>query len=273
MRALSVSGRSRSKRTATLLGYQIRNVARGRAVIGYGLALMLVAWALVRFGGGTSRALLSMGNVVLIVVPLVSLVLGTIHFYDSREFDELVLAHPVDRRQLFQGLYLGLTIPMSVAYLVAVLLPLSLGGMDAGSLGAVLTLAFTGVALTAIFVALAYWIAVRFDEPMKGLGLVLATWLFFGVLYDGFVLMTANAFSAYPLERPMLALMMLNPVDLARVMLLMQLDVAALMGYTGAVFKSFFGGAVGPVVAIAVLAIWTAGPFWLGMRRFDRKDL
>lgn len=266
-------GRAHTRRTLKLLGYQIRNVARGRAVIGYGVTLLLVAWALVRFGGGTSRALLSMGNVVLIVVPLVSLVLGTIHFYDAREFDELVLTHPVDRRQLFRGLYFGLTIPMSLAYLVAVLLPLSLGGIDAGSLGAVFTLAFCGVFLTAIFIALAYWIAVKFDEPMKGLGLVLATWLFFGVLYDGFVLLAANAFSAYPLERPMLVLMMLNPVDLARVLLLMQLDVAALMGYTGAVFKAFFGGALGPLLSVTMLSAWVAGPFWMGMRIFDRKDL
>ncbi len=267
------SGASRSRQTATLLRYQVRNVARGRAVIGYGLILMLVVWALVRLGGDAGRALLSVGNVVLIVVPLVSLVLGTIHFYDAREFDELVLAHPVGRRQLYRGLYFGLTIPMAVAYLVAILLPLGFGGLSIQSLGAVFTLAVTGVLLTAVFVALAYWIAVRFDDPMKGLGLVLALWLFFGVLYDGFVLMAANAFSAYPLERPMLALMMANPVDLARVMLLMEMDMAALMGYTGAVFKAFFSGSAGALISAAVLTLWVVGPFWLGMRRFDRKDL
>ena len=82
-------------------------------------------------------------------------------------------------------------------------------GIEAESVAPVVTLAVTGVLLTAIFVALAYWIATRIHEPMKGLGLALAVWLFSTVLYDGLVLLVANEFWAYPLERPMLVLMML----------------------------------------------------------------
>ncbi|MGI9627965.1 MAG: ABC transporter permease [Longimicrobiales bacterium] len=259
--------------SSKLFRYQLRNVSRAKAVIGYGVLLTLIAWSLVHFGGSTSRAILSLGNVVLIVVPLVALVFGTVHFYESREFDELVLAHPVHRRQLYSGRYFGLIVPMSLAYAVAVLIPMGAAGIESESLGAVFTLLVAGILLNAAFVAIAYLIATRISDPMKGLGTALATWLFFGVLYDGLVLLAATGLSAYPLERPMLALMMLNPVDLARILLLMELDVAALMGYTGAVFKSFFGGPAGPILSIGTLGLWILGPFWTGMRAFDRRDL
>jgi Cu-processing system permease protein len=92
------------------------------------------------------------------------------------------------------------------------------------------------------------------------------------VLYDGLVLVVVAGFSDWPLETPMLVLSLLNPVDLARVLLLLTFDVAALMGYTGAVFERFFGGALGAASALAALVLWTALPFLAGLRGFMRKD-
>ena len=73
------------------------------------------------------------------------------------------------------------------------------------------------------------------------------------MVYDGVVLTAVALFSDYPIERPLLALMFANPVDLARVLLLLRLDASALMGYTGAVFERFFGGARGASLAAAML--------------------
>jgi Cu-processing system permease protein len=70
----------------------------------------------------------------------------------------------------------------------------------------------------------------------------------------------------------MLILAMVNPIDMARVFLLIKVDMAALMGYTGAVFERFFGGNQGVLVSLAVLLLWTVLPFWAGLRRFVRKD-
>jgi Cu-processing system permease protein len=79
-------------------------------------------------------------------------------------------------------------------------------------------------------------------------------------------------FADYPLERPMLIAMFANPVDLSRLLLLTRFDAAALLGYTGAIFQSFLGGAIGLAVATTALALWLAAPAFLGMRRFMRKD-
>lgn len=259
--------------TVKILGYQLRNVVRGRAVIGYALFFAIVTLGLLRFGGGLERALPSLASVMLLAVPLVGMIVGTIFVYEGRDFAELVLSHPVGRRPLFLGLWLGVTLPLAAGFLVGVGIPLALHGGISASLTPVLLILAAGVLLTAVFTALAFLVAVRVADPMKGLGVALLVWLGLTVIYDGLVLLAATTFSAYPLERTMLTLMVLNPVDLARVLVLMALDASALMGYTGAVFQRFFGSLVGTAAAVGSLAAWVAVPFLLAAWRFGRKDL
>jgi len=61
----------------------------------------------------------------------------------------------------------------------------------------------------------------------------------FSILFDGLVLFLLFQFADYPLEKFMVGISGLNPVDLTRVLVLLQLDISAMMGYTGAVFKDF----------------------------------
>ncbi|MEQ9568556.1 MAG: hypothetical protein RLN75_00065 [Longimicrobiales bacterium] len=126
--------------------------------------------------------------------------------------------------------------------------------------------------LTGVFGALAILVATSVGTAARGLAAALLVWLALTVLYDGLVLLGAQAFSAHPLERPLLAAMLLNPVDLARVMVLMALDAPALLGYTGAVFQDFFGTARGALVAAASLGLWIGVPVALAARRFRRMD-
>ncbi|HEX5831272.1 MAG TPA: ABC transporter permease subunit [Gemmatimonadaceae bacterium] len=259
--------------TLKILQYVLRDVVRARWLLAHASFFLLVTEALLRFGGGGTRALISLTNVTLLVAPLVGIVFGTMYVHDARAFNELLLAQPVRRRQLFAGLYLGVTLPLVVAFVVGVGTPFVLHGLTGSrDLSALGTLLVVGAALTFVFAALAFLIAVRTGDRARGLGLAIAVWLAASVLYDGAVLLVATMFADYPLERPMLALMLLNPVDLARVLLLLQLDVSALMGYTGAVFQRFFGGATGIGIAAAALALWIVVPVTLALRRFRGKD-
>ena len=92
------------------------------------------------------------------------------------------------------------------------------------------------------------------------------------VAYDGAVLWVAMAFQDYPLEAPMLGLTFANPVDLARVYLVLHFDVAALMGYTGAVFARTLGGATGSALALVGLGLWALVPGLFALRAFKRRD-
>jgi len=115
-------------------------------------------------------------------------------------------------------------------------------------------------------------LAILFDDRAKGLGGAILLWLACAVLYDGVVLLLITMFRNYPLQRPVLALTMLNPIDLGRVLLLLQFDTAALMGYTGAVFERFFGTSLGRVTVLGVLVVQAAVPLMLASRVFRRKD-
>lgn len=253
--------------------YQARDVLRSRWLASYAIFFLVATEGLLRFSGGDARTILSLSSVVLFVVPLVTLVFATVSLYNARDFTELLLAQPIDRRRLFFGQYVGLAAPLAVALVAGVCAPFALHGFDDPSQRLVLVaLVAAGVALTLIFTSIAFCVVLWCDDRLKGLGAAIGIWLLAAIIYDGLVMALVAAFSAYPLERAMLALTLANPIDLARVALLLRLDVSALMGYTGAVFQHFLGGATGTVVAGVALALWIAAPLALGVRAFAKKD-
>lgn len=252
--------------------YEVRDVLRGKVLVSYGAFFFLATLGLVRLGGGVERALPSLANVTLLAVPLVSLLVATVFVYEGRNFTELLLSHPVGRKDLFRGLYLGLALPLSVMYVAGVGIPLvALGGLAVAP-GAVALLLGAGLLLTWVFSALAFLVSFSMSEAARGLAVALVLWLALTLVYDGVVLVASHALAAYPLERPMLAAMLLNPVDLARVLMLMAVDASVLMGYTGAVFQDFFGGGWGIGAAALSLVAWIALPYALALRRFRRMD-
>ena len=256
-----------------VMKYELRDVVRSRWLPAYTLFFLVVTDGLLRFTGDSANAVLSLLNVVLLIIPLVNVVFGTMHVYNAREFMELLLAQPVRRRQLFGGLYLGLAVPLSAAVLVGVGLPFVLHGVDdPAQRGTIALLLATGVVLTFCFTGVAFWLALRIDDKAKGLAAAIGIWLLTTVLYDAIVLVVGTMFADHPLEKPLLGLMVLNPVDLARVLMLLRLDVSALMGYTGATFKSFFGSIAGALLAFSALLLWATLPTLAALHRFRRKD-
>jgi Cu-processing system permease protein len=258
---------------AKILKFQLRDLVRSRWLLGYTILLLALTEALLRFGGGGPRAVISLLNLVLILVPLVSIVFGTMYLYAAREFIELLLAQPVGRRVLFAGLYAGLALPLAGGFLLGVGLPFLWTGSGGGSgSGAVGLLLGSGILLTLVFTALAFLVSVMVVDRARGLGAAIVLWLAVTVLYDAILVLVATSMADYPLELPLLGLTLLNPVDLGRVLLLLRLDTAALMGYTGAVFERVFGSALGTGVTIGALAVWVAAPLLLGLRRFVARD-
>jgi Cu-processing system permease protein len=253
--------------------YQLQDVFRSNWILLYGLVFLGLTEALFRFGGTGERVVMSLMNAVLIVVPLIAIVLGAMFVYNSREYIELLLSQPVDRRSLFAGLYVGLTLPLALAFLIGVGLPFLYHGAfaspEGGPLGLLLA---TGVLLTAVFVALAFAIALATEDRVRGVGAALLVWLFFSVIYNGLVLLVIQLFSEYPIQQPVIVLSMLNPIDLGRILLLLNLDVSALMGFTGAVFTQFFGSSTGRTVTLAALGLWMVVPILVGNRVFARKN-
>ena len=252
---------------------QARDVMRNRWVLAYAATLALLTEAMFQLGGSGERTLTGLLNVVLLLVPLVATVFGVVYWHAAREFTELLLAQPVPRRTLWFGLYFGLVLPLIVALVVGIVLPLALHrAITPAVLPLLAVYLLSGALLTLCFGALALWIGARQDDRLKALGMALGVWFVSTVAYDGLVVWFTTVYADWPLERPMLALMMGNPVDLTRTALMLRIDSAALMGYTGAVLSQVLGGTGGLVVTAVLLLGWAVAPAAGALRAFTRKD-
>ncbi len=252
-----------------IIKYVFYDILRTRFIVLYTVLLFVSTFALFQIGSDPSKVVMSLLNIVLMVIPLISIVFTTIHFYNSYEFIELMLAQPIDRRVIFLGEYLAVSSSLCLAFLVGCGIPVFLHGVNAASF----TLLFCGTVLTMVFVSLAFLASVLTRDKAKAIGIALLFWFYFSLIYDGFLLWFVYAFSDYPLEKITLVLISLNPVDLARVIMLLQLDISALMGYTGAFYKDFFGSNLGILLSTLVLILWIVVPFSFSLRIFNNKDL
>lgn len=256
-----------------IIRYQFHDISRSKWIIIYTSFFFLVGYGLISLSNDSSKVIISLLNVALIIIPLVSIIFGTIYLYNNKDYIILILSQPIKRSVLYLGLYFGLTIPLVLSFLLGVGLPLLLFGRDLKENSAVLVYLFTaGIFQTFIFVSISFLIATLNENKILGLGLSIFCWLFFSVLYDGLLLLMINLFQNYPLERILIGFTILNPVDLARILVTLKLDVAALMGYTGAVFQKFFNGNLGNLISLFSLLVWSIVPLLLGIRKFFKKD-
>ncbi|HEY9363624.1 MAG TPA: ABC transporter permease subunit, partial [Chitinophagaceae bacterium] len=130
-----------------------------------------------------------------------------------------------------------------------------------------------GLFLTVAFVSIALLAAGLTRDKAKGIGLSISLWLFFSLIFDALVLFFLFQFQDYPLENIMVFLSFLNPIDLSRVQILLQMDISALMGYTGAIFRDFFGNTTGILLSFLGLFTWIIFPLMFSLKKFKRKDL
>jgi Cu-processing system permease protein len=252
-----------------IVKFVLYDILQNRIVIGYTLFLLAVSLGLFNLSGDATKGMVGLLNVVLIVVPLVSIVFATIHFYNASEFIELLTAQPVRRSVIVWSEFYGLAIAMKLAVVVGLGIPIAL--LAPTLTGLVLVIVAAG--LSVAFVSIALLASVLTRDKAKGIGAALLLWFFFALLYDALVLFLMFAFADYPLEKAMLAVVALNPIDLARVVVLLQMDISALMGYTGALFREFLGTGWGIGFAVAMLLLWVFVPIGAAVRVFRRKDL
>ncbi len=253
----------------TIVKYVMLDLLKNRIVMGYTLLLLVISFGMFSIDANSTKGVLSLMNIALIFVPLISIVFSTIYVYNSAEFIELLVAQPLKRKTLWLSIYCGLALSLSLAFLIGVGVPVLI--YESSATGLVLVI--SGLFQTLIFTGIALLASVKTRDKAKGIGVSILTWFVFTLIYDAIVMLLLFQFSDYPLEKPMIALTMLNPVDLSRILILLKLDISAMMGYTGAVFNDFFGGKLGMLVSAIVLLLWAMVPVWFSVKQFQRKDL
>jgi Cu-processing system permease protein len=249
--------------------YIFSDIVRNKIIIAYTIFLFAITFGLFQIEDDTGKAVLSLLNIVLIVVPLISLIFSTIHYYNSLEFVELMVSQPVSRSIIIFSQFSGTTFSLMTAFLIGTGVPICMYQID----DTTFSLLFAGMVLTIIFSSIGHLVSVTSRDKARGIGVALMVWFYFSLIYDGLILLLLFTFSDYPIEKLTLVLSSLNPVDLARIFVMLKLDVSALMGYTGATYKAFFGSGAGTFYSVGILFAWSVLPLWLAVRAFRKKDL
>lgn len=247
----------------------LSDILKNKIVLAYTLILAILSWGSFSLEDNSSKGILTILNVILFTVPLVSILFATIYLYNSSEFIELLLSQPIKRGKIWMSLFFGLSLSMVIAFFIGAGVPLLVYASDAVGFMMILV----GCIITVVFVALAFLSSILTRDKAKGIGIAIMTWLFFALLFDGIVLFLLFQLSDYPIENAMVAVTAFSPIDLARIQILLHLDVSAMMGYTGAIFKDFFGTTTGLFTSFLLLCLWAIIPFFVSLFKFKNKDL
>lgn len=245
------------------------DILKNKIVLAYTLILAILSWSSFALEDNSAKGLLTILNVILFTVPLVSVLFATIYIYNSSEFIELLLSQPVKRAKIWLSLFIALSLSMVLAFFTGAGIPLLVNSPDAVGFMMIVT----GCLISVIFVALAFLSSILTRDKAKGIGIAIMTWLYFALLFDGIVLFLLFQLAEYPIENAMVGITALSPIDLARIQILLHLDVSAMMGYTGAIFKDFFGTSTGLIISFLLLCLWAFVPFMISLKKFKDKDL
>jgi len=256
-----------------ILKYSFYDLMRSRWSYVYFAFYLALGFMLLFLNNDVNKAVITLMNIIIVLTPMIATIFGVMYYYNSKEFTELLLAQPIRRNTIFMGQYLGISISLTLSLVLGLGLPFALYGLfRSAAIFDFLLLLVTGALLNFIFVALAFWIALSNENRIKGFGYAILLWLFMAVIYDGIFMILLVLFNEYPLDRFALVATTVNPIDLSRILILLKLDISALLGYTGAVFKKFFGTDLGLTLSLGAMFLWVAIPVWSIKRNLRKKD-
>jgi len=222
--------------------------------------------------------IVSLSSLTIFLIPLVALLISHDAIVGEMERGTmlLLLSYPVGRRQVLFGKFLGHLTILAFATVLgygAAALALALAGepIDAESLRAFGGMVGSSILLGAVFIALGYLASALVRERATAAGLAIGVWLLLVVIFDMallgmLVLDQGKVISAEVLN----GLLLLNPTDVYRVLNLSGAsNVSSFAGMSGLADAV----ALGPVILIAALVIWTCVPLALAALVFERREM
>ena len=273
----------RARRVGVVAREEYRRALESRWLFGFTALLAALVLGLSFFGlsqsreigfQGFARVTLSLMNLVLFIVPLTGLMLGVTSIAGGGGTLPLLLAQPVSRGEVLLGKFAGLAAALTVSQAVGFGAGGALVAFNAGADQVPGFLALTGlsIALGWLTVSTSLCIGVLWPDRLKATSGALLLWLLMVVAYDLVVLGATAMLQGFSLQTVLFPALLLNPVDLARVLTTLAVGSGALFGPTSAVLMRMFGSHAGVALGLLVLAFETAVPLVIAVRVFRRRD-
>lgn len=280
---MSAGRRASWRRIAVVAREEYRHALETRWLFAFTALFALLVLGLSYFGlaqgrevgfQGFARVTLSLMNLVLIVVPLTGLMLGVTSIAGCGESLALLLAQPVSRGEVLAGKFLGLAAALGVAQALGfggggVVVALN-GGTD--QVPGFVVLTALSLTLGWITLAAAICIAALWPDRLRAMSAALLLWLLMVIAYDLVVLGVTALLSGVPLQSVLFPALIVNPVDLVRVLTTLAVGSGALFGPTSAVLMRMFGTTGGVALGLAALLIEGLVPLVVAARVFRRRD-
>jgi len=280
---MSPRARGRVRRVTVVAREEFRRALEGRWLFGFTALLTALVLGLSFFGlaqgrevgfQGFARVTLSLMNLVLFMVPLTGLVLGVTSMTGDASALPLLLAQPIGRGEVLVGKLAGVALALTTAQAIAfggggLVVAFAAGAEQAAAFAA---LAGLSIGLGWLTVSAALCLAVLWPDRLKAMSAALLLWLLMVVAYDLAVLGATTLLAGWPLEWVLFPALLVNPVDLARVLTTLAVGSGALFGPTSAVLMRMFGSRGGVALGLATLTLETALPMLVAMSVFRRRD-
>jgi Cu-processing system permease protein len=224
-----------------------------------------------------SRTASSLVQLVVLLAPLTSLVIGVLTLTPERGMAELLYAQPVPRGTILLGrvggLFLALAAAQTLGLGVAGVIVFGHSGAT-GAAGYLLLLLGTLV-LTAVFLGIAASLAAASPgRRARSLAMALIVWFAAVALIDLAALGVASVLPSAGASRLLIVTSLVNPVDAVRTGVLMGIEGTTAFGPASLALLRFTKGTVGAAaLLLASSLLWIALPTWLAARRLSRADL
>ena len=225
---------------------------------------------------GFSRTSASLLNMVLYIVPLVSLTMGTLSFTSEKSASELLFAQPITRGEILLGKLLGLFASIFTAMLIG----FGIGGVviasQAGTAGSMRYPGLVGFSLllALIFLSLSAFISTLCRRKTKAFGVALFVWFFFVLFYDLLVIGLTFVLKEHTANVFIFGSLFGNPVDMMRVASLMTLNGTDIFGPGGAALLRFLGGErLSVALLVAALGFWVIAPLSAAQKLLKHQDI
>lgn len=88
-----------------IIKYVISDILRSRTIIAYMVLLLALAFSVLGMESNAEKGIVSLLNIVLFVVPLVSIIFATVYLYNSAEFIELLVSQPLKRTKIWGSIF------------------------------------------------------------------------------------------------------------------------------------------------------------------------
>ena len=113
-----------------IIKFIILDILKNKIILVYSLLLAVLSWSVFSLEDNSTKGILTLLNVVLLTVPLVSIIFSTIYVYNSSEFIELLLSQPIQRKKIWRSLFIGLSFSLVLSFLIGAGIPILLFSPD-----------------------------------------------------------------------------------------------------------------------------------------------